>query len=130
MLRDGEAALDVVQEAFARALRGRSAFRRDGNLESWLWQIVINLARDHRRRREPPLPRLDGVDNRPEVDDELRQLVMSLPERQRLGIFLRYYADLSYDQIAVALRVTPGTVAAALNAAHNTLRQRIVEVAR
>ena len=130
MLRDGEAALDVVQEAFARALRGRRAFRREGNLESWVWQIVLNLARDYGRRRDPPLSRLESVDHRAEADDELRELVMSLPERQRLSVFLRYYADLSYDQIALALSVTPGTVAASLNAAHKTLRRQIEEVAR
>ena len=43
-------------------------------------------------------------------------------------VFLRYYADLSYDQIAEALGVRPGTVAASLNAAHATLRRNLEEV--
>ena len=49
----------------------------------------------------------------------------ALPERQRLAVFLRYYADLSYDQIAEVLQVRSGTVAAALNAAHRNLRDEL-----
>ena len=51
-----------------------------------------------------------------------------VPERQRLALFLRYYADLDYRQIAHALGVTPGTVAATLSAAHRTLRARLLEL--
>lgn len=60
--------------------------------------------------------------------DDLRIEIRSLPERQRHILFLRYYADLDYRAIAVALGIRPGTVAAALNAAHETLRRRLPEV--
>jgi DNA-directed RNA polymerase specialized sigma24 family protein len=48
-----------------------------------------------------------------------------LPERQRLVLFLRYYADLDYHTIATALEIADGTVAATLNAAHTTLRKQL-----
>src|SRR6266542_1713840 len=48
VLNDGEEALDVVQEGFARALRRRRSFRGEGSLEGWLWRIVLNLAADRR----------------------------------------------------------------------------------
>jgi RNA polymerase sigma factor (sigma-70 family) len=51
-----------------------------------------------------------------------------LPERQRLVLFLRYFADLPYDAIADALEISPGTVAATLNAAHQSLRRWLEEV--
>jgi RNA polymerase sigma factor (sigma-70 family) len=54
--------------------------------------------------------------------------ISRLPERQRLALFLRYFADLSYDGIAEAVDVSPGTVAATLNAAHRALRRRLEEV--
>ena len=57
----------------------------------------------------------------------LPQLVR-LPERQRLVLFLRYFADLPYEAIADALEISPGTVAATLNAAHRSLRRRLQEV--
>jgi RNA polymerase sigma-70 factor (ECF subfamily) len=134
LLGDGESALDAVQEGFALAVRRRRTFRGDGNLEAWLWRIVINVARDHRRAqgRETSHLRLEpSVGATFESNhDEVRASLLALPERQRLAVFLRYYADLSYDGIAEALGVAPGTVAASLNAARNALRQRLQEVAR
>ena len=65
-------------------------------------------------------------------DDPRRELVRSaveqLPERQRLVLFLRYYADLDYRTIAGAVAISEGTVAATLNAAHGRLRQLLSEV--
>jgi RNA polymerase sigma-70 factor (ECF subfamily) len=128
-----EAARDVVQEAFARALRDRRRFRGDGPLEAWLWRIVVNVARDvARRSRFADL----SVDELAEIATlgtdtaggrDLRAELRELPERQRLAVFLHYYADLPYDEVARLLDIAPGTVAASLNAARKTLRHRIEE---
>jgi RNA polymerase sigma-70 factor (ECF subfamily) len=123
-----EAAADAVQEGFARALRDRHALRRDEALGAWVWRTVLNAALDQARRRarevpgEPPEPAvLEPADLR-----ELRRAIAALPERQRHTLFLRHYADLSYDEIAAVLGVARGTVAAALHAAHETLRKEAV----
>ena len=127
VLGDGDAAYDVVQESFARALERRGSFRDEGTLEAWIWRIAINAARDRFRRQRD----FDVTDTRHDPPstshEELRAAVLALPERQRLAIFLRYYADLTYDDIAVALGVRTGTVAASLNAAHRTLGERLRE---
>jgi RNA polymerase sigma-70 factor (ECF subfamily) len=132
LLGDGEAALDVVQDGFALALRRRMSFRREGSLEAWLWRIVLNVARDRRRSRWRPEPfmQLESFGDANEPSDELRAALLALPERQRLAVFLRYYADLSYREIAEVLGVRAGTVAASLNAAHAALRRNLEEVAR
>ena len=52
----------------------------------------------------------------------------ALPERQRLVVFLRYFADLDYREIAEALDVKVGTVSATLHAAHAALRSALSEV--
>ena len=70
-----------------------------------------------------------GWDERLDADGIVGALVASLPQQQRLVIFLRYYADLTYQQIAEALELQPGTVAATLNRAHEVLRLRLEEVA-
>ena len=57
----------------------------------------------------------------------LRLWVRSLPERQRLIVFLRYWADLDYRSIASVLEVEVGTVSATLNAAHHALRRSLEE---
>jgi RNA polymerase sigma-70 factor, ECF subfamily len=118
---------DMVQEAFARAVRRRASFHGDGPLEGWIAAIVINVARDEARRnrvRAAPPPTAPG----PRVDTGIAPLVAALPERQRLVLFLRYYADLAYDAIAVAADVEVGTVGPTLIAALRTLRDRMSEV--
>lgn len=131
LLRDGEAALDVVQHGFALALARRQTFRNEGSLEAWVWRIVLNVARDEqrsqKRQRSRPMEQLYARD---EHDDRLRAELRALPERQRLAIFLRYYADMSYAQIAEVLGITAGTVAASLNAAHRALRRDLEEASR
>ena len=132
------AARDAVQDGFAAAIRNRRQFRGDGSLEGWLWRTVVNEARSLRRRRvaaENAESRVfdwvteAGWDERLDADGVVGALVASLPQRQRLVIFLRYYADLTYQQIAEALELQPGTVAATLNRAHEVLRLRLEEVA-
>jgi RNA polymerase sigma-70 factor, ECF subfamily len=132
LLGDGDLALDVVQDGFALALRRQASFRGEGTLEAWLWRIVLNVARDRlrSRRREDQFGAPETIASTSEPSDDLQTLLLTLPERQRLAIFLRYYADLSYREIAEALGVTSGTVAASLNAAHAALRRNMEEVAR
>jgi RNA polymerase sigma-70 factor (ECF subfamily) len=128
LLGDADAARDAVQDAFASAVRSRKSFRGDGPLEAWLWRAVVNAALDARRaRRPPPVPDLangNGHDDGAEV----RVALALLPERQRLTLFLRYYADLDYATIAAVLGVSEGTVAATLHASHRALRRRLEEV--
>ena len=59
----------------------------------------------------------------------VRRHLAALPERQRLVLFLRYYADLSYAEIGETLGLRTGTVSATLAAAHRTLRGRLQPVA-
>ena len=126
LLRDGDAALDIVHDGFAHALSRRVSYRGDGTLEAWIWRIVLNLARDRLRTKARRVSTAAPVSWR-EPDDvaDLRARLLELPERQRLAIFLRYYGDLTYDEIAAALGVRPGTVAASLHAAHSALRRQL-----
>ena len=133
ILGDRELALDAVQEGFALAVRERSSFRGDGPLEAWLWRIVVNAARAHLRGRpaevnEEVLARSNG--HAREADERVRAAIVLLPERQRLVLFLRYYADLDYAAIADALEISSGTVGATLNAAHGSLSRILEEVTR
>jgi DNA-directed RNA polymerase specialized sigma24 family protein len=115
---------DAVQDAFAKAVRKRRSYRGRGSLEAWVWRIVVNAARDARRRR----PLLAGVGelrlaetngHSPRVPLEL------LTDRQREVLFLHYYADLDYATIADALGISPGTVGATLSTARAVLRRAL-----
>jgi RNA polymerase sigma factor (sigma-70 family) len=77
---------------------------------------------------------LDNLEAVAEADDPrravVREAVEQPPERQRLVLFLRYYADLDYRAIGDAVAISEGTVAATLHAAHGRLRQLLSEVRR
>jgi DNA-directed RNA polymerase specialized sigma24 family protein len=110
-------------------------FRGDGPLEAWVWRIVLRAAGEVRSRqggldrsslhRENP----DGVSGEaallcppyPPDDPELAEALLRLPPKRRLIVFLRYFADLSYDEIAVACAVSVGTVSASLTQARAQL---------
>lgn len=115
-------ARDVVQEAFARALRERRRFRGEGFLEAWVWKIAVNVALKQRRSlvSAQELAAEPAADVRPS-DPAVRHAVLALPPRRRLVIFLRYFADLSYREIAEIVRVSEGTVAATLSQARDEL---------
>jgi DNA-directed RNA polymerase specialized sigma24 family protein len=131
ILRDEEDAREAVQEAFARAIRSRSTFEHDGDPAAWIWRTLVNTCHDVARRRRLLVLPVDPADAWSMTGvgaDDVRAVVAQLPERQRLVLFLRHYADLSYAQIAMALGIEVGTVSATLNAAHASLRWRLEEV--
>lgn len=125
--RDPDVAADAVQEAFARAIKHQGEFRDEGPLEAWIWRIVVNEA----KRRATAPAAVESAVQEPAADgssrDEaaVRVLIAALPERQRLAVFLRYYADLDYRTIGRVLGIETGTVSATLAAAHRSLREAI-----
>ena len=121
-----ESARDVVQEAFAQALRDQSGIRGEGSLEGWVWRIAFRVAIGSKGSREL------AVDELPEVafvdasgDPLLAAAVRELPPQRRVAIFLRYFADLSYAEIGDVLGIAEGTVAATLAQAHKQLEGRL-----
>jgi RNA polymerase sigma-70 factor (ECF subfamily) len=128
VLRDEERAVDAVQEAFATAVQKRREYRGEGPLEAWVWRMVVNAALKEGARPRPLALAERDVAEPPRDSSAVNHAVSRLPERQRLALFLRYYADLDYESIAAALDVTSGTVGATLNAAHSSLRRLLQEV--
>lgn len=126
---DRETARDVVQEAFARALRKRRNFRGEGSLEAWVWRIALRTAREHVRRgsRVSLNGSLPAALNDADRDPVLAEALRSLPAKRRLIVFLRYFADLSYAQIAELCNVSEGTVGATLAQARAALEEQLLK---
>jgi RNA polymerase sigma-70 factor (ECF subfamily) len=124
---DEESGRDAVQEAFAKAVRKRRRFRGEGQLEAWVLRIVVNTARDARRRRLRRMELPEPVAIRAE---QLGLPLELLTERQREVLFLHYYADLDYGTIGDALGISAGTVGATLSAARRTLRGAMTKETR
>jgi RNA polymerase sigma-70 factor (ECF subfamily) len=120
-----DTARDAVQEGFARAIEHHDDFR-GGSLAAWVWRIALRAALDGHRRDlrtvdEIPEPLLVDAERDPILDAAVR----ALPPRRRLIVFLRYFADLSYEEIADACGVRTGTVAATLAQARAGLAQTL-----
>lgn len=124
---------DLVQGTFERAF-SRWARVRSPTEEAYLRRIMINLATDgyRRRGRRPEVlvaePEGGGHDPYAAVDqrDLLLQLVRRLPPRQRAIVVLRYWADLSEQEIAAELSIAPGTVKSQAAKALRQLRDESV----
>lgn len=117
---------DAVQDAFVGVVRSRGGIRRREALEAFTWRAVVNAARDLRAvRAEASEPPELAAPNVAETDERVRRAIGELPERQRLVLFLRYFADLDYAAIGNVMRVQPGTVAATLNAARAAVKESL-----
>ena len=118
-----ETAHDAAQEAFARALAERHRYRGDGPLGAWVWRIALRVAFDEHRRAAPiPLEEMLEIGLvEPAHDLELADALKALPPRRRLIFFLRYFADLSYQEIAAICGISEGTVAASISEARADL---------
>ena len=131
VLGDPVAAQDAVQDGFVRALRDRASYRGERPLEAWVWGCVMNAVRTTARSRKAPSGFSSSEPVEPargsDADEDLRRLIRELPERQRLALFLRYFADLDYEAIGEILSIASGTVAASLHSAHATIRKAVEE---
>jgi RNA polymerase sigma factor (sigma-70 family) len=126
---DRELGCEAVQEGFAQALRARADFRGEGPLEAWVWRIVINAIRSQ-RRRAAPAPPAEAAATNSHADgraERVRAAIGLLSERQRLVLFLHYYADLDYAAIGEALGIATGTVGATLHSARAAMRRLLEE---
>ena len=123
-----DSARDVVQETFVRAIRKRRDYRGDGSLEAWVWRIAFRTAFESRKARHGAPGTNGSFDpalTEPDRDPDLAAAVRRLPPRKRLLVFLHYFADLSYAEIAQALGISEGTVAATLSQARTALAETL-----
>jgi RNA polymerase sigma-70 factor (ECF subfamily) len=129
---DAAAAEDVVQTVFVKLLRTIGQFRRESEFSTWLYRSVSNACMDEHRRRRRWLPwsnaaeqayshELDGV------DESVRAAVEKLSPKLRMPVLLKYFENMSYEEIASALGCSTGTVASRLNRAHKKLADHLQE---
>jgi len=142
VVRDQQAAEEVLQEAMIKAYRALPRFEARSSFYTWLYRITVNLALDRRRRgkREPTVewddaiahevdPRaLVSASNDPELElrrHEVRSLVaegvQTLPDGQREVLLLREVDGLSYEEIAESMGISKGTVMSRLHYARKKM---------
>jgi RNA polymerase sigma factor (sigma-70 family) len=126
---DRHVAEELAQETLARVWERWPSVREMASPESWTYRVGFNLAASRFRRRSAERRARaragEGLDAHvPDLASALavRAAVAALPPRQRAAVVLRYFADLSVDDTAAALRCAPGTVKALTSQAITALR--------
>ena len=136
ILGNDEEAQDATQDALTVAWRQRRSLRDPGKLEAWLGRILVNTCRDHLRRRarsrsQPlelgPLPSISDGSRAAESRDQLGRALGALNPDQRIVVVLRFWADLTVDDIADRLGVPAGTVKSRLHHSLLALRSTLEE---
>lgn len=132
MLQSQPEAEDAVQDALLRAWAARGRLRPGSDPKPWFLTIVANQCRQQRRSRWWSVVRRAEVPDGPATepgpdagDADLRRAMARLPHRHRLVLALRYYLDLSFEDIGRALGIS---AAAAKTRVHRALRQLRAEV--
>jgi RNA polymerase sigma-70 factor, ECF subfamily len=124
---------DLTQDAFLNVYRAAATYRPTAAFSTWLYRLVLNLARDwrkvsSRRSRHLPLPRPpDGCGpssqtERSEVVDLVKAAVQALPENQRDALILHRYCDLSHREIAEIMGKSESAIESYLVRAYVNLR--------
>ena len=135
ILRDRGEAEDVVIETLLTAYEKGGEVRDERSLRAWLLRVATNHALASRRRsgrivRLDVVPeRASGVDLGTDSATRLTLLdgVAGLPLQMRAAVVLRYYADLSVDDVAAALGKSPNTIKAQLQTALDRLRIHLAD---
>ncbi|MDZ7374052.1 MAG: sigma-70 family RNA polymerase sigma factor [candidate division KSB1 bacterium] len=139
---------DVVQDTFLRVYRNRKAYRRVARFSTWIYTIAGNLAKTELRKRkrrklfsisdlgfEEKDYEISDLTYNPEDDVEgtlkeeiIQKEIERLPPKFREVIILRDVQGLSYEEIALILRIPIGTVKSRVNRARLRLQRRLKEI--
>jgi RNA polymerase sigma-70 factor, ECF subfamily len=142
-LRERDWAEDVVQETFLAAFAGRHSFNPAFSFRTWLWTILLNLCKQHwKRRMKRPVPHRwsDLTENQSaavadshgsalvclmhaERVERIRTLLATLPEEQADALRLRFFGELTFPEIAAALGCS-------LNTAKSRVRYGLEKIGR
>jgi RNA polymerase sigma-70 factor, ECF subfamily len=138
MLGDGYEAEDAAQETFLRAYNGLGRYDAQRPFSSWLLSIAAHYCIDQIRRRRistvsyDEIPYLDPPDRSPgpeasfvreEDQQHVQKLLANLGTQDRAAVIMRYWYDMSYEEIGETLSLTVSAVKSRLHRAKKELAQ-------
>ena len=139
VLKNPEDAADLTQDAFVRLVRALPQYTGESRFTTWLYRLVVNECLDTARRRKSAVWNTDRARleefaapgsqeedyARGQMAGSVRAAVSALPSKFRIAVLLRYFDDLSYEQMAQVLHCSMGTVASRLSRGHKILGERL-----
>jgi len=130
VLLDREQAHDIAQETFAVVCRKLVHLKKPERFSGWLATICRNLAIDSLRRRKGNGVSLEAIDepvapDRPDEGESVRRAITRLPEMDREIVVLRYFDEMSSEQLQQSLGISIHAVKGRLFRAKQRLREHM-----
>lgn len=137
MLIDHDDSNDVTQEVFIKIHKSIDKFREDSQLYTWIYRIATNecLSFLNKKKRRFFLPLEDvnkeltrKIDSAPhlsgdEIQKKLQKALLTLPDKQRLVFNMKYYDDMTYEQIAEITKTSVGALKASFHHATKKIEE-------
>ena len=144
---DPAEANEITQETFIAALRALGKYQEKQSFKAWLYTITINQSRSHLRKRralkklEDTLTRIVRVELEKQVKPEeavvqnekeaaLWKSLNQLDDKHRIVIVLRYFHELTINEISEILSINEGTIHSRLHSAREKLRTTLDHLER
>jgi RNA polymerase sigma-70 factor (ECF subfamily) len=136
-----EDADDLLQEIFLKVWAALPSFRGESQLFTWVWRIATNETLNHLRKEKVRAAlRFSSVDaemerriqadpyfNGTSAQRELAKAVLKLPEKQRQVFIMRWWDDLSYEEISAITGTSVGSLKASYHIAQEKIRSLVKE---
>ena len=130
-LRSPDAADDITQEVFLRLLRSETLFASEEHIRNWLIRVTINECKrdlaSRWRKVEPLEAYAEKLAFSSEENSETYRIVMRLPRKYRMVIYLHYYEGYSTSEIAQMLGSKQSTVCTQLERGRKLLKTMLLE---
>ncbi len=133
-----EDAQDVMQECFINVYRSIDNVKGNSSLKTWIYKIATNEARRHCTKRRLEMDSYDeksylaalfqaeeGVDF-DSAEAQLQRAVLALPDKQRIAFNLRYFEEMTYEQIAQVTQTSVATLKTNYHYAHTKIKEYLL----
>lgn len=132
---------DILQNCLIKAWKGLSGFREESQLFTWLYRIATNEAISwlNKKRKKILLPLVaiekelskhldnDPLFNGDEIEKKLQKAILTLPDKQRLVFNMRYYDELTYEDMAGILGTSIGALKASYHLASKKIEKKLLD---
>jgi RNA polymerase sigma factor (sigma-70 family) len=136
MVIDHDDADDIVQEVFVRVWHNIEKFKGDSGLFTWIYRIATNESLQFLRKRKNNVKLEEDLSESfansmmvvdsaggEEIEQKLQKAILQLPDKQRLVFNLRYYEELSYEEIAEITETSVGALKASYHHAATKIEE-------
>ena len=139
LIVDADATKDVLQDSFIKAYQNFDRFKKESQLYTWLYRIATNEALQQLNKNKKMQKTDEDAeyymmnlvsDNAEKDADEiqilLQKAIQTLPEKQKLVFMMRYYDELSYEEISQILDMSVGTLKTNYHYAKEKIEQFVI----